>query len=62
VVVEELLPLIRMPPEQHQRVPDELRDRLGPGPTEERSEAGDLGVVEPRLDAVAAVDGHLRQP
>src|ERR687897_422580 len=58
-VVDHLLPLVRMPPEQDHRVADELCHRLGARPAEQRGEAGDLGVVEPRLRAVAAVDGDL---
>src|SRR5918995_1125224 len=61
-VVDHLLPLVWMPPEQDHRVADELCHRLGARPAEQRGEAGDLGVVEPRLRAVAAVDSDLREP
>ena len=36
VVVEDLLPLVGVLPEQHHRVADELRDRLGARAAEER--------------------------
>ena len=61
-VVEDLLPLVGVLREQHHRVADELRHRLRARAAEQAGEARDLDVVEPGLDAVAAVDGHLRQP
>ena len=61
-VVEHLLPLVGVPVEQHDRVADQLGDRLGAGAAEQRGEPGDLLVVEPGLLAVAAVDGDLREP
>ena len=60
-VVEHLLPLVGVAGEQHDRVADQLGHRLGPGPADEGGEAGDLGVVEAGLGAVAAVDGDLGQ-
>ena len=61
-VVDDLLPLVGVACEQHDGVADELGDRLGAGAAEQRGEPGDLLVVEAGLDAVAAVDGHLREP
>ena len=61
VVVDDLLPLVGVPREQHDRVADELRHGLRAGAAEQRGEAGDLDVVEAGLLAVAAVDGDLRQ-
>jgi hypothetical protein len=48
--------------EQHDRVADELGDRLCAGTAEQGGEARDLGVVEAGLHAVAAVDRDLGQP
>ncbi len=61
MVVEDLLPLLGVLAEQHDRVADELRDGLGPGAAEQGHEARDLDVVEPGLGAVTAVDRDLGQ-
>ena len=61
-VVEDLLPLIRVLREEHDRVADELGHRLGARAAEQAREARDLDVVEAGLRAVAPVDGHLREP
>ena len=61
VVVDNLLPLVGVLPEEHDRVADELRDGLGTRAAEERHETRDLDVVEAGLHAVTAVDGDLRE-
>ena len=45
-IVHDLRPLVAVTAEQYERVPDELGDGLGPRPTEQSGEAGDLGVFE----------------
>ena len=62
MVVEDLAPLVRVLPEQHHGVADELGHGLGARATEKRREPGDLEIVETGLHAVAPVDGDLRQP
>ncbi len=61
-VVDEGLPLIRMLIEEHHGVADQLGDRLRTGAAEKSGEASDLLVVEAGLDAIAAIDGDLREP